>query len=151
MLPVGAMAPEVVGYDVKHQEVALSKSHGHPAVVYFYPVDGSPGCTTEACAFRDVWTKYVDAHVTVIGVSTNSVADHQAFLEEKKLPFALASDPDRKIAISYGVGRAIFGDQRVSFLIDANGKIAHVWPDVDPGVHATDVLAAAKALPAASP
>jgi peroxiredoxin Q/BCP len=148
LLPVGAPAPDVTGLDVHKVSVPLSAARGHAAVVYFYPADGTPGCTTEACAFRDAWTKYVDAHVTVIGVSTNSAEDHQKFLVDKQLPFALAADPDRNVAEAYGVGKGVFGDNRVTFLVDASGKVAKVWPDVDPGVHADEVLAAVKALPA---
>jgi peroxiredoxin Q/BCP len=146
-LPVGSVAPDVTGYDVHHHAVTLSASQGHPAVVYFYPSDGTPGCTKEACAFRDAWTRFVDAGVTVIGVSSNSAESHQQFLEEKKLPFALVSDPDHTISSRYGVGTNIVGDQRMTFLVDREGKIAKVWPDVDPGVHAQEVLAAVQAMP----
>src|SRR5450432_4293831 len=70
-LGVGSIAPEVVGRDIEGREVRVSQQGGHPVVVYFYPKDGTPGCTKEACAFRDVWKEYEQAHVTVIGVSTN--------------------------------------------------------------------------------
>ncbi len=146
-LPPGAVAPAVTGYDVHHTPVTLASAQGHAAVVYFYPSDGTPGCTKEACAFRDAWTKFVDAGVTVIGVSSNSPASHQSFLEEKKLPFALASDEDHTVSSRYGVGSNIIGDQRMTFLVDRDGKIAKVWPDVDPGVHAEEVLAAVRAMP----
>ena len=146
-LPIGSPAPDVTGFDVHHHAVKLSGSQGHAAVVYFYPSDGTPGCTKEACAFRDAWSKFVDAGVTVIGVSSNSARSHQEFLEEKKLPFALASDEDHTISSRYGVGSNIVGDQRMTFLVDREGKIAKVWPDVDPGVHAEEVLTAVRALP----
>ncbi len=146
-LPVGAVAPAVTGFDVHHHPVTLASAQGHAAVVYFYPSDGTPGCTKEACAFRDAWTKFVDAGVTVIGVSSNSLASHQSFLEEKKLPFALAADEDHTVSSRYGVGTNIIGDQRMTFLVDREGKIAKVWPDVDPGVHAEEVLAAVRAMP----
>jgi peroxiredoxin Q/BCP len=148
LLGVGALAPEVVGHDVDRNEVRLSAQHGHYAVVYFYPMDGSPGCTTEACAFRDAWFRYVKAQVTVIGVSSNSEERHQSFLRDRKLPFALASDESGAVAASYGVGKGLFGFERVTFLVDGEGRIAHVWNDVDPGIHATEVLAA---VPAAAP
>ena len=141
LLPVGAPAPEVIGYDVLGKEVRLSRLAGlEPAVIYFYPKDGSPGCTTEACAFRDAWDKYTQAHVAVIGVSTDSAASHHAFLEKKHLPFALASDESGVVANSYGVPKRLWGDSRVTFLVGKDGKVAHVWPDVDPGIHADEVL-----------
>ena len=147
LLTVGADAPEVVGFDVAGAEVRLSALKGKKkAVVYFYPKDGSPGCTTEACAFRDTWDRYTAANVAVIGVSSDSPESHRAFLKDKKLPFALASDESDSIASSYGVTKRLWGYSRVSFLVGTDGKIAHVWPDVDPGVHADDVLQAAKAM-----
>jgi thioredoxin-dependent peroxiredoxin len=146
-LGVGAPAPEVVGYDVERREVRLSAQRGHYVVVYFYPMDGSPGCTTEACAFRDVWSRYQKANVTVLGVSSNSEERHQEFLRDRKLPFALASDESGAVAASYGVGKGLFGFERVSFLVDGEGRIARVWNDVDPGVHATEVLSAVPDAP----
>ena len=144
LLPVGADAPELVAHDVSHREVRLSGLRGHSVVVYFYPMDGSPGCTREACAFRDVWQRFREADVAIVGVSSNSDEDHQRFLENKHLPFALASDRDGALAAAYGVTKHFWGEARVTFLIDKNGKIARVWPSVDPGVHADEVLAAAK-------
>jgi thioredoxin-dependent peroxiredoxin len=146
LLDVGAIAPEVVGRDASGVDVRLSDQHGHPTVVYFYPADGTPGCTAEACAFRDVWTKYTQAHVAVMGVSTNSEQRHAEFLRDEKLPFALASDEEGKVAAAYGVRKSFIGFQRVTFLVDGEGRIAHVWDDVDPGVHASEVLAVASTL-----
>jgi peroxiredoxin Q/BCP len=146
LLAVGAAAPEVIGYDVSGTEVKLSSLAGkQKAVVYFYPKDGSPGCTTEACAFRDAWDKYTRAHVAVIGVSTDSTESHTAFLKKKNLPFALAADESGVVAAGYGVPKRLWGDSRVTFLVGTDGKIAHVWPDVDPGIHADEVLQAASA------
>lgn len=146
-LPVGAVAPDVTAVDSGGHEVRLSSLRGHPAVVYFYPKDGTPGCTAEACAFRDAWSRFEAAHVTVIGVSADSAESHQEFRREQRLPFPLAADPDGEVARSYGVGKAFFGFDRVTFLVDANGRIARYWPDVDPAVHASEVLAAARDLP----
>lgn len=143
LLPVGSIAPDVAGLDATGAELRLSKLGGKPAVVYFYPKDGSPGCTKEACAFRDVWDRYVKAGVVVIGVSSDTAASHHSFLVDKKLPFALASDESGAIASAYGVPQRFWGDSRVTFLVGADGKVAHVWPDVDPGVHADEVLKAA--------
>ena len=145
LLAVGAVAPEVVGYDVSDREVRLSAvvDAKKKAVIYFYPKDGSPGCTSEACAFRDAWDRYVRAGVVVIGVSSDSPESHRAFLRKKNLPFALASDESLRIAASYGVPKRVWGYSRVTVLVGADGKVARVWPDVDPGVHADDVLQAA--------
>jgi peroxiredoxin Q/BCP len=147
LLPAGAAAPEVVGRDRDGRDVSLSALRGKPIVVYFYPKDGSPNCTQEACAFRDVWTRYTDAGVTVIGVSRDSVESHTSFIRDEKLPFALASDPSGVVATSYGVRKLFFGDDRVTFLVDRSGHVARVWPRVDPGTHAREVIEAAQALP----
>jgi peroxiredoxin Q/BCP len=141
---VGQPAPDIVGRDVEGRDVRLSAQPG-PVVVYFYPKDGTPGCTKEACAFRDVWGQYQQAHVAVIGVSTNSAEQHAKFLRDEKLPFALAADEAGTIASAYGVGKGAFGYERVTFLVGDDHKIARFWPNVDPGVHATEVLAAARA------
>lgn len=145
-LPLGAPAPEVLGRDVAGNDVRLTGQRGHPVVVYFYPKDGSPTCTAEACAFRDVWLRYDRANVTVIGVSSDSPASHSAFLKAEKLPFALASDESGVVATSYGVAKRLWGDDRVTFLVDASGKVARVWLSVDPGQHANEVLQAAGEL-----
>jgi len=136
-----------VGTDRDGAEVRLTAAVGHAAVVYFYPRDASPGCTKEACAFRDAWDKLQAAHIAVIGVSSNTPAEHAAFQRQEHLPFALASDRDGKIAVAYGVPHAFWGHSRVTFLVGRDGRIARVWPDVDPGVHAREVLAAAASLP----
>ncbi len=143
-LPLGTAAPEVVGYDAAGRAVRLSEQRGHPSIVYFYPKDGTPGCTKEACAFRDAWTRFEQAHVAVIGVSSNSRADHDAFLRDEHLPFALAADESGTVAASYGVGKGLFGYDRVTFLVDAEGHVTRFWPNVDPAVHAAEVLAAAE-------
>lgn len=146
LLPPGAPAPEVVGRDAQKREVRLSALRGRPVVVYFYPQDGTPGCTKEACAFRDAWDRLEKAEVAVIGVSTNSEERHQEFLAKERLPFALASD-DGSVGEAYGVKKNLWGFERVSFLVGRDGKVAHVWPSVDPGVHAEDVVREASKLP----
>ncbi len=147
LLPVGSTAPDVVAYVVAGAEVRLSLLAGKKkAVVYFYPKDASPGCTTEACAFRDAWDRYTAAGVIVIGVSTDSAESHHEFLAKKKLPFALASDEAMTVGPAYGVPKRVWGYSRVSFLVGTDGRIARVWPDVDPGVHADDVLQAASTV-----
>ena len=143
LLPAGALAPDLVAYDVDDKPTRLADLRGKPVVVYFYPKDGTPGCTKEACAFRDAWARYERAGVAVVGVSDDSRAKHRSFQREHKLPFPLVADETGAVGRSYGVKRGLIGYSRVSFLVDAQGKIQRVWPDVDPGVHATEVLGAA--------
>jgi peroxiredoxin Q/BCP len=147
LLAVGAPAPEVVGEDPGGTEVRLSAIRDKPAVVFFYPADGTPGCTKEVCAFRDAWNRFASAGVLVIGVSSNSRESHKKFQAEHKLPMALASDESGAIGKAFGVSKKLWGYDRVSFLVDRSGKIAKVWPSVDPGQHATEVLAEAARLP----
>lgn len=150
LLAVGAQAPDVAGEDPAGQQVRLSANRGKAVVVYFYPADGTPGCTKEACAFRDAWAKLDQAGVVVLGVSSNSAESHRKFQKEHKLPFALASDESGEIAKSYGVGKKLWGYDRVSFLVGKDGRVAKVWPSVDPGVHSREVIDEAAKLPAAA-
>lgn len=145
MLAVGAKAPDLTGYGPDEKAISLSQVAGKRAVVYFYPKDGTPGCTKEACAFRDAWARYERAGVTVFGVSDDSRAQHKSFQAEHKLPFPLVADTDGAVGRGYGVKKGLFGYSRVTFLIGPDGKVEKVWPDVDPGVHATEVLSAAGA------
>jgi peroxiredoxin Q/BCP len=147
LLPVGSSAPDVVGKDSEQHQVRLAELRGKPVIVYFYPSDGTPGCTKEACAFRDAWKRYEDAHVAIIGVSSNSEESHRKFIQEEHLPFPLVSDDSGSIGTAYGVKKNVWGYERVSFLVDREGKVAHVWPSVDPGVHADAVLDEARRLP----
>jgi len=146
LLPSGASAPEVVGHGPSG-DVRLTELRGKAVVLYFYPQDETPGCTKEACAFRDAWNELEKANITVVGVSTNSAERHQAFQQKHQLPFALASDDSGEIGASYGVSKKLWGYDRVTFLIDRNGKVAHVWPSVDPGIHAREVIDQASRLP----
>lgn len=141
LLAQGQPAPEVVGEDPQGREVRLSAQRGKTAAVFFYPADGTPGCTKEACAFRDSWKDLEAGGVVVIGVSSNTRESHRNFQKEHALPFALAADTEGEVARSYGVSKKVWGYERVTFLVDPAGKIAKVWPSVDPGVHARDVLA----------
>jgi len=141
----GAHAPELVA--TAHDGTVVDLSNlGKPAVVYFYPKDGTPGCTKEACAFRDVWSKYETAGVMVIGVSADSNESHAAFAAEHELPFPLVADEDGTWAKAFGVGTKLGMTDRESFLIGPDGTIAKVYPGVDPGVHAEEVLRDAAAL-----
>jgi thioredoxin-dependent peroxiredoxin len=145
LLPVGAMAPEVVGQRPDGSKVRLSEVRGRAAVVYFYPKDETPGCTKEACAFRDAFQQYAALHVTIFGVSRDSEESHQEFRTEHALPFPLVADEDGVVARAYGVPSILGMASRVTFLIGPEGRVVRIWPDVDPGVHAREVLAAAEA------
>lgn len=146
LLPVGTEVPSLVRVDHRGEVFSL-RGVDQPTLLYFYPKDGTPGCTKEACAFRDSWTKYQAAKVRVVGVSIDSEESHREFAKEHELPFPLIADPEHTWSDAFGVGRFLgTADERVSFLIDANGRVAKVYEDVDPGVHANQVLADAKAL-----
>jgi len=144
---VGALAPDVAGMDQNGKEHRLRQDQGSPTVVYFYPKDGTPGCTKEACAFRDAWKKYETAGVRLYGVSSDDVGSHKEFAVKHTLPFALIADPEHTWASAFGVGVTLGMFSRVSFLIGADGKVAKVYPDVDPAVHADAVLADVQSLP----
>jgi peroxiredoxin Q/BCP len=144
LLAVGTPAPEVAGKDAAGKPVKLSEQKGKFAVVYFYPKDETPGCTKEACAFRDSHEEYVKAGVTVFAVSRDDEASHQKFREHHKLPFPMVADPDGVVQQAYGVSSMLPGTKmvsRVTFLVGPDGKVAHVWPKVDPVVNAREVLA----------
>ena len=160
LLPVGAAAPDVEGKDATGAFVKLStelkKGSGRFAVVYFYPKDETPGCTKEACAFRDVFDKFVKAGVTIFAVSRDPEPSHKTFREHHKLPFPMVADVSGAVQRAYHVpSKGPAGDlaARVTFLIGPDGKVAKVWPNVDPGVNATEVLDAVAAAkkPGAKP
>src|SRR5262249_25405329 len=122
---------------------------GRNVVLYFYPKDNTPGCTTEACAFRDNFAALRDRGAVVLGVSPDSVRKHDNFVKKFKLPFILLADEGHKIADDYGVwgektfwGRKYMGVHRVTFLIGPDGRIKKIWPQVDPEKHVPEVLAA---------
>jgi len=144
LLAVGAKAPDVQAHDATGATVRLSTTPG-TRVVYFYPKDETPGCTKEACAFRDAFDAYTKAGVTIFGVSGDSVASHEKFRKAHDLPFPLAADESGSVAASYGVQTRLGMPQRITFLVNSAGLVKRVFEDVDPGVHAEQVLAAAKA------
>lgn len=146
LLPAGRAAPALSASDHRGRTVDLQQLDGQYALVYFYPRDGTPGCTEEACAFRDVWDRYENAGVRVIGVSTDDGQSHREFAREHGLPFSLIADEDGEWATAFGVGRFLGMTSRVSFLIDGRGRIVKTYPDVDPGVHAQRVLSDHRAL-----
>lgn len=127
--------------------VRLADFKGRPVVLYFYPRDNTPGCTREACAFRDLSPRFKKLGAVVLGVSTDSVESHQRFRDKYSLNFPLLSDPDHKVAEKYGAwrekslyGKKSMGIQRSTFLIDAAGKVAKVWKRVQVDGHDQEVL-----------
>ncbi len=146
LVPEKAAAPAFSAPDQMGVTRSLSDYAGRPVVLYFYPKDATPGCTKEACAFRDAWEKLASTGAQVLGVSTDDVASHAKFATEHHLQFPLLADPDGKILRSYGVGTTFGMASRVTFVIDRAGKIAKTFPDVDPAVHADQVLAVLRTL-----
>jgi peroxiredoxin Q/BCP len=147
MLKAGAAPPDLSAVDQQGKTHRLSEERGHAVIVYFYPKDNTPGCTKEACAFRDTWERYQKAGVQVFGVSADDQKSHEAFAKEQRLPFPILADPQETWIKAFGVSTKLGMASRVSFLVDKNGKIAKVYPDVDPGIHADEVLKDAAALP----
>ena len=141
----GAPAPAFSARDQTGTPRTLAEFRGRPVVLYVYPKDGTPGCTKEACAFRDAWKRYEEAGVAVVGVSTDDVAAHARFAAEHKLPFPLLADEGGAIARAYGVDLTLGLAQRVTVLVGPDGVVLRTWPDVDPAVHAAQVLPAATA------
>src|SRR5213082_205792 len=130
-------------------KIALSDFRRKHVVLYFYPRDDTPGCTKEACAFRDEFAAFKKKGAVVLGVSVDPVKSHDKFAAKFKLPFTLVSDEDHKIIEAYGVsgekrfmGRKYLGTHRVTFLIGPDGRIKKIWPQVKPEEHAGEVLAA---------
>ena len=141
---MGSACPSLRTNDYRGQPVVLPGEG--PVLVYFYPKDGTPGCTREACAFRDAWARYDRAGLRLVGVSADTDAEHRAFAEEHELPFPLVADPEHAWADAFGVGRTLGMDRRVSFLVGGDGRVAKTYDDVDPGVHADQVLSDAVLL-----
>jgi len=148
-LKEGDAAPEFAAATNGGGTVSLADFKGKNVVLYFYPRDDTPGCTREACAFRDDFAEFKKRGIVVLGVSTDPVKSHDKFVEKFKLPFTLLADEDKKIVRAYGVwgeksfmGRKYFGTHRVTFLIGPDGRIKKIWPQVKPEAHAEEVLAA---------
>ena len=148
-LKEGDKAPEFTVSTSGGGRISLADYKGKNVILYFYPKDDTPGCTKEACAFRDYFADFKKKGAVVFGVSTDPVKSHDKFVEKFKLPFTLLADEDKKIVDSYGVwgeksfmGRKYLGTHRVTFLVGPDGKIKKVWPKVKPEEHAGEVLAA---------
>lgn len=146
-------APNFTLKDEKGQLTSLSDFLGKPVVLYFYPKDDTPGCTTEACSFRDDFSLYTDAGAVILGVSPDSEKSHAKFAGKHHLPFALLADEGHKVCELYGVwgrkkfmGKEYDGVFRTTFLIDDKGMIAKVFEGVKPAEHSAEVLAALKEM-----
>ena len=145
----GSVAPNFAAKDENGATVRLKDLRGQKVVLYFYPKDDTPGCTKEACSFRDAFADFKKRDIKVLGVSIDSEASHKKFAAKYKLPFTLLADPDHSIADAYGVygekkfmGRTYMGVKRMTFLIDEKGKVKKVFEKVKPEEHARDVLEA---------
>jgi peroxiredoxin Q/BCP len=151
-LAAGDLAPDFKLPDQDGVEVSLADlrrqvGKSGSVVVYYYPADDTPGCTKEACAFRDGFSDFRKRKIEVLGVSADDEKSHKKFAEKFHLPFRLLADTDRKIVQAYGAwgdkslyGRLFKGIYRVTYLIDEKGKIAAVWPKVKPDEHAAEIL-----------
>ena len=148
-LEIGKKAPKFKLPASNGEQLSLMQLRGQKVVLYFYPKDDTPGCTKEACSFRDAFSKFKKRGITVLGVSPDSEASHKKFETKYKLPFTLLADTDRSIVEAYGVwgekkfmGRTYMGVHRTTFLIDERGKIKKVFEKVKPEDHASEVLEA---------
>lgn len=137
-LALNDTAPEFSAIDQNGETHSLSDYRGQYLLLYFYPKDDTPGCTTEACSFRDGYSELLP-HVQIVGLSADSRESHEKFAEKYSLPFPLLSDPEKKILKAYGVN-GMFFSERTSFLINPDGKIAKIYEKVDPGTHTQEVL-----------
>ncbi|HEY9617191.1 MAG TPA: peroxiredoxin [Microcoleaceae cyanobacterium] len=144
-LSVGDTAPNFTVKDTNGNTVSLSDYAGKTVVLYFYPKDDTPGCTKEACSFRDNYQQYLDKGIPVFGVSLDDETSHQAFTSKFNLPFPLLADVNGEITKAYDVEGEMNGmryAKRVTYVIGADGKISQVYTTVNTETHATDILAA---------
>jgi peroxiredoxin Q/BCP len=146
-LKEGDKAPDFAATDAEGRTVRLKDLRGKKVVLYFYPRDDTPGCTKEACSFRDSFARFKKRGIQVLGVSLDSETSHQKFARKFDLPFRLLADTDRAISESYGtygekkfMGRTYMGVHRMTFLIDEKGKIKKIFGKVKPEDHAEEVL-----------
>ena len=147
MLKERSVAPDFAAKDANGEIVRLKDLRGQKVVLYFYPRDDTPGCTKEACSFRDAFAQFKRRNIRILGVSVDSEASHSKFTAKYKLPFTLLADRDHAIADAYGVygekrfmGRTYMGVKRITYLIDEKGKIKKVFEKVKPEEHAQEVL-----------
>ena len=147
MVEEGAPAPDFELQSDEGETVTLTALRGKPVVLYFYPKDDTPGCTTEACEFRDAYDHFREQGVEILGVSPDTEASHQKFKSKYELPFTLLADPEHQAAEAHGVwkeksryGRTYEGVERSTFIIDADGKVARAMRGIKAAGHAAEVL-----------
>ena len=147
MIEEGKPAPDFELRSDSGETVRLSDLRGKRVVLYFYPKDDTPGCTTEACEFRDAYDVYRDRGIEILGVSPDDVTSHQKFKSKHELPFTLLADPDHEVAERYGVwgersfaGKKYMGINRSTFLIDEDGNVVRAMLGIKPAGHAAAVL-----------
>lgn len=146
-LKEGDRAPDFTLPDGEGNEITLSQFRGQTVVLYFYPRDNTPGCTKEACGFRDRYDEFQQHDIAVLGISTDDAKAHQKFTKKHSLPFPLLCDTDAQVATAYEayglkkfMGREFMGGFRKTFIIDAEGNIQKIYPKVKPEPHAAQVL-----------
>ena len=149
MVEEGAPAPDFTLMSDSGEPVTLSSLRGKPVILYFYPKDDTPGCTTEACEFRDAYDVFRDRGAEILGVSPDSEASHVKFKSKYQLPFTLLADPEHEVAEKYGVwgersfaGKKYLGINRSTFVIDADGNVARAMMGIKPAGHAEEVIEA---------
>lgn len=147
MLSAGIKAPEFTLPDKDGQQISLKDFRGKKVVLYFYPKDNTPGCTRQACAFRDAYDGFKREDITVIGISQDSTASHQEFTDQYQLPFVLLSDPEHIAIKAYDVwqqktvnGQTAMGVMRSTYIIDEAGMIIKVYEQANPDTNAQDIL-----------
>ncbi len=147
-LQIGDLAPDFYLPDAQGNLVKLSDFRGRRVVLYFYPRDNTPGCTKEACAFRDNYAEYQARDIVVLGISCDSAASHQKFINKHQLPFPLLCDPEAKVATayeSYGpkkfMGKDLVGVYRSTFAIAPDGTLEKIYRKIKPEAHPREILA----------
>lgn len=145
MLKVGDIAPDDEIENHEGKKTRISDFRGKTVVLYFYPRDNTPGCTTEACNFRDELDEIRNLGAEVIGVSTDSVQSHRGFMKEHGLNFALLADKNRGFSKAYGALNLTGTASRITYIIGRDGKITHVFPKVSPATHSKEIIEALKA------
>lgn len=147
LLKVGDTAPDFSLPDQENTIHTLSENEGHWVVLYFYPEDDTPGCTKEACSFRDSHSAFKKEDIRVFGISKDPVKSHAKFAKKFSLPFPLLADPDKTVLKTYGVlgekffiGRYFQGTHRITYLINPQGKIARIYTKIDTELHAQEIL-----------